>query len=210
MHRSHPGFFGWWKHHHAQREAAIAEQFGCGPQGYGRRGHHDERVVPPAPPGFEVPGPGGPGDPGGRGFGGHGGHGFGGPRGGPFQRPGFGPGPDDFGAGLGVRRPLRFLAHKLELEEDQVEKLATTLDRLKTERAQAEVDQRRRTGSIADAFASPTLDVAALAAASSEQIKSAERLEAAVQRALGEIHAMLDDEQRRKLAYLLRTGMLAI
>lgn len=144
----------------------------------------------------------------------HGGYGCGphggGHRGGPFQRPGFGGGHDDFGAGLGVRRPLRFLAHKLELEEAQVEKLATTLDRLKTERAQAEVDQRRRTGSIADAFANPTLDVAALSAASSEQVKSAERLEAAVQRALGEIHAMLDDEQRRKLAYLLRTGMLVI
>jgi uncharacterized membrane protein len=109
-----------------------------------------------------------------------------------------------------VRRPLRFLAHKLELEEPQVERLAITLDRLKTERAQAEVDQRRRTGSIADAFASPTLDVASLASASAEQLKSAERLESAVQRALTEIHAMLDDDQRRKLAYLLRTGMLTI
>ncbi len=200
MHRSHPGFFGWWKHHHAQREAAIAEHFGCGPRGYGRRGDHDDPVVPPAPPGVAVPGPGGPGAD----------FGMGGHRGGPFQRPPFGGGHDDFGAGLGVRRPLRFLAHKLELEEEQVEKLATTLDRLKTERAQAEVDQRRRTGSIADAFAGSTLDLAALAAASHEQLESTKRLEAAVQRALGEIHAMLDDEQRRKLAYLLRTGLLSI
>lgn len=41
---------------------------------------------------------------------------------------------DDDGAGFGVRRPLRFLAWKLELEEAQVAKLASILDELKTER----------------------------------------------------------------------------
>src|SRR5262245_8462388 len=48
---------------------------------------------------------------------------------------GFGP-----GGGFGVRRPLRFLAHKLELDEQQVVQLARILDELKTERAQAAVD----------------------------------------------------------------------
>ena len=37
--------------------------------------------------------------------------------------------------GFGVRRPLRFLAHKLELEDRQIEKLAKILDELKTELA---------------------------------------------------------------------------
>jgi len=52
-------------------------------------------------------------------------------------------GPDDgdqegFGGGaFGVRRPLRFLAYKLELDERQVSELARILDELKTERAQA-------------------------------------------------------------------------
>src|SRR4051794_36730916 len=49
--------------------------------------------------------------------------------------------PDDgiFGGPFGVRRPLRFLAHKLDLTEDQVAELARIIDELKTERAQAEV-----------------------------------------------------------------------
>ena len=38
------------------------------------------------------------------------------------------------GAGFGVRRPLRFLAYKLQLNEAQVEELARVLNDLKTER----------------------------------------------------------------------------
>src|SRR5882757_6651821 len=56
--------------------------------------------------------------------------------------PGHGP-PDEGFAGFGVRRPLRFLAHKLELDEKQVVEMARILDDLKTERAQAAVDDRR-------------------------------------------------------------------
>jgi hypothetical protein len=41
-------------------------------------------------------------------------------------------------------------------------------------------------------------------------VKSNERVQAAVARALGRIHALLDTEQRSKLAYLLRTGALSI
>src|SRR4029453_5507670 len=49
-----------------------------------------------------------------------------------------------FGGGaFGVRRPLRFLAYKLGLEETQVSELAKILDEIKTERAQAAVDHRR-------------------------------------------------------------------
>ena len=61
----------------------------------------------------------------------------------------------DFGEGgsFGVRRPLRFLAHKLELDETQVAELASILNDLKTERAQAAVDDRRTVVEIADAAA---------------------------------------------------------
>src|SRR5437870_3333129 len=53
-------------------------------------------------------------------------------------------GHDDPGGGaFGVRRPLRFLAYKLELDEKQVGELAKILSDLKTERAQADVDGRR-------------------------------------------------------------------
>ena len=56
-----------------------------------------------------------------------------------------------FGGGWGVRRPLRFLAHKLNLDSKQVAEMARILDELKIERAQAEVDERRATAEFADA-----------------------------------------------------------
>src|SRR5579883_3344634 len=63
-------------------------------------------------------------------------------------------GDGDFdGGGYGVRRPLRFLAYKLELRESQVGELARILNHLKTERAQAAVDYRRTTAALADALA---------------------------------------------------------
>src|SRR6202000_866410 len=65
---------------------------------------------------------------------------------------GFGGGP------FGVRRPLRFLAYKLELDEKQVGELARVLNELKTERAQAEVDQRRTTAAFADAVGGASFD----------------------------------------------------
>lgn len=123
------------------------------------------------------------------------------------------PGGDDFefGAGpFGVRRPLRFLAHKLDLSEKQVEALASVLDELKTERAQAAVDHRRSTSAFADAIAGETFDKARADAAATERVKTAERLRDAVSRALEKIHALLEPEQRAKLAYLLKTGTLSI
>lgn len=118
--------------------------------------------------------------------------------------------PGDEGGGFGVRRPLRFLAHKLELEEDQVTRLATILSTLKTERAQAEVDQRRRTSALASAIEGEAFDADKVEAAEQEQARSAERLQRAVKVALAEIHALLGPEQRKKLAYLLRTGVLSV
>jgi uncharacterized membrane protein len=113
-------------------------------------------------------------------------------------------------AGFGVRRPLRFLANKLELGDEQVEKLATILSRLKTERAQGEVDQRRRITGLADAFERSALDSAEVERAETEAMKSEAAIRAAVQRALAEIHVLLDESQRKRFAYLLRTGVLSI
>ncbi len=130
--------------------------------------------------------------------GGHGGHGHEG-----------GDGGEAFG-GFGVRRPLRFLAFKLELDEAQVTELASVLSELKTERAQAAVDQRRTTSSLAESVAGESFDEAKAKAAADERTKSTERVQAAVVRALAQIHALLKPEQRVKLAYLLRTGALSI
>lgn len=177
----HPAFYSWWKH---------------------ARAHAREHGFAGAEPGFC--GPGGFGD-GGHGPGrGHGpGHGHG-PGGGRFG------GPDDGGGGFGVRRPLRFLAHKLELSEAQVPELARILDELKTERAQAEVDNRRTVAAFADAVEGGTFGDARSREGGDLRVKSAERLRDAVTLALSRIHAMLDEDQRKRLSYLIRTGVVAL
>ena len=123
-------------------------------------------------------------------------------------------GPDhdgEFGGGsFGVRRPLRFLAFKLDLEEKQVAELATILNELKTERAQAAVDNRRTTSAFADAIDGDTFDEAQVTAVASQRVKSAESLRDAVAKALKRIHTILTPEQRGKLAYLIRTGALTL
>src|SRR5437016_12818623 len=117
---------------------------------------------------------------------------------------------DPFGGGFGVRRPLRFLAHRLGLDDAQVAALARILDELKTERAQAEVDRRRTLATFADALAGEAFDDAKAAEAGALRVKSAERVREAVLKALREIHAVLRPDQRLQLAYLIRTGTLAV
>jgi Spy/CpxP family protein refolding chaperone len=121
-----------------------------------------------------------------------------------------GHGHGDAGAGFGVRRPLRYLAWKLELEEEQVGKLATVIETLKTERAQADVDFRRSTSVIAAALEGQTLDQAALDDAAKQRVASEERRQRAVATALASIHALLDDEQKKRFAYLVRTGAIQL
>ncbi len=138
---------------------------------------------------------------GGFGRGGH--HGHGGDAGEP-EGEGFG------GGSFGVRRPLRFLAHKLELDEKQVAELARILDDLKTERAQGEVDRRRSLSGFADAVGGATFDGARVKEAAQLRVVTAERLRDAVAGALERLHALLDNEQRERLAYLIRTGVLSL
>jgi Spy/CpxP family protein refolding chaperone len=116
-----------------------------------------------------------------------------------------------FGGGaFGVRRPLRFLAYKLELEEAQVSELARILDEIKTERAQAAVDHRRALSAFAEAITGDAFDESRAGAGAKLRVDSAERLRAAVVSALSRLHALLTPEQRAKLAYLIRTGTLTI
>lgn len=117
---------------------------------------------------------------------------------------------DDFAGGFGVRRPLRFLAHRLGLDDAQVATLARILDELKTERAQAEVDRRRTLATFADALSGEAFDDAKAGEAGALRVTSAERVRDAVLKALREIHAVLRPDQRVQLAYLIRTGTLAV
>ena len=129
-------------------------------------------------------------------------------RGGYWAAPGGG---DEFGGGaFGVRRPLRFLAYKLDLSEEQVAELAKILNELKTERAQAAVDDRRVVAAFADGIGGESFDAAKVKEAAEGRVKSSEKLRDAVTGALAKIHAILEPEQRKQLAYLIRTGTLSI
>ena len=131
--------------------------------------------------------------------------------GGDDEGPGFGGGFGGFGFGaFGVRRPLRFLAYKLNLTEAQVSQLARILNELKTERAQAAVDNRRAVSGFADAVAGESFDEAKARGAADDRVKSAGRIRDAVVKALGEIHGILQPGQREQLAYLIRTGTLTL
>ena len=63
-------------------------------------------------------------------------------------------------SGFGVRRPLRFLAHKLDLATKNRSPSCGGILRndLKTERAQAEVDDRRSLAEFADAISGESFD----------------------------------------------------
>jgi len=183
MHGNH-AMMAWW---HARRAGH------CGP-GRGAEAHEHDHACAGGPGG---PGPGGRGGPPG-GWDGPGAGRFGG-----HEDPGG-------GGGFGVRRPLRFLAFKLELDESQVTELARILNDLKTERAQAAVDDRRTVSAFADAIVEGTWDEAKAIAAADVRVKSAQGLKDAVVKALGRIHALLEPGQRDKLAYLIRTGTLSI
>ena len=115
-----------------------------------------------------------------------------------------------FEGGFGVRRPLRFLAYKLELDEKQIAELAKLLDELKIERAQAEVDDRRTLAEFADALAGEAFDASKAASGSDRRAAAAARVRDAVLRSLQQMHAILNPEQRARLAYLIRTGVLVV
>ncbi|MFI5315446.1 MAG: periplasmic heavy metal sensor [Myxococcota bacterium] len=120
-----------------------------------------------------------------------------------------GRGDDEGSSGLGVRRPLRFLTWKLDLTSDQVAAVARILERLKIERAQAEVEQRRSASALADAMSAEAFDAAAASVATEHRATSARNVQAAVANALGELHATLEPDQRRRLAMLIRTRAIA-
>jgi Spy/CpxP family protein refolding chaperone len=146
---------------------------------------------------------------------GYGQGGWGGPHhwrghGGPWEGHRWAGGGEGGGGEFGVRRPLRFLAYKLELDEKQVADLARILNELKTERAQAEVDGRRTISAFADAIGGAAFDEAKAGEGASLRVQSAERLKNAVTKALRDIHAVLSDEQRQRLAYLIRTGVVTL
>jgi Spy/CpxP family protein refolding chaperone len=102
------------------------------------------------------------------------------------------------------------MAHRLDLDDEQIDTLAGILNVLKTERAQARLDEQRSIAGIADAVEGEDFDAEAAAEALSLRVVAAERLKEEVLTTLHKTHEMLDPEQRKRLAYLLRSGQLTI
>lgn len=113
-------------------------------------------------------------------------------------------------AGLGVRRPLRFLASRLDLDDEQSAHLARILERLKLERAQASLDLRRAAAELADVLEAAEFPREKVAAANALRADAARRVETAVAAALQELHALLEPDQRARLAEFVRTGVIRI
>ncbi len=114
------------------------------------------------------------------------------------------------GSAFGVRRPLRFLAAKLDLDDAQLRKLAEILDELKTERAQAAVDERRTLSAFAEAVVGESFDATRAASGATLRSESGDRVGKAVVRALERIHALLRPDQRERFSYMIRTGVVAL
>ena len=114
------------------------------------------------------------------------------------------------GAGFGVRRPLRYLSHHLDLDESQVRRMAAVLNTLKTEREQAAVDEKRSISAIAELMAegTPTLDE--VREALSGRVRAAEKLNEETARAVVAVADFLDDDQRDEFINLLLTGSISL
>lgn len=108
------------------------------------------------------------------------------------------------GLDFGVRRPLRFLRDRLDLDEVQTRELATILDRLKVARRQAQLDAERTLVDVADVLRQETTpDEASIAEALAPRNESQQALQTEVSAALHAFARVLDPDQRREFAYLL-------
>ncbi|MEE4280432.1 MAG: hypothetical protein V2I41_00705 [Pseudomonadales bacterium] len=109
------------------------------------------------------------------------------------------------GSYFGVRRPIRYLAYQLDLDDAQTRKIAAVLDRLKVEREQAKLDEARTVIEVASLVTQPELSVEQLKEALAPRVTSAEHLQIAVAKAMHDIVCELDPEQREDFAYLLNS-----
>ena len=111
---------------------------------------------------------------------------------------------------FGVRRPLRHLVWKLQLDEAQTRSLVEILDRLKTGYAQAKLDRDRSTSELAAIFSGAEFDSGRASAALQNRVGATQTLNQELLRAVQEIFALLNEEQRREFAYLLRSGTFVL
>lgn len=103
-----------------------------------------------------------------------------------------------------MRRPLRFLAHKLELEPSQTAVLAEILADLRTERAALDVELQRAQKLYADALKGDTFDAEGAKRANAQVLAAHTQRQTAVSDALSRLHGLLDADQRTHLSAIVR------
>jgi hypothetical protein len=91
------------------------------------------------------------------------------------------------------------------MDDGQVRRIAAILDRLKTEREQAKLDEARTVTNLAALVTNPEVGVDMFKEALAPRVESAERLQLAIARAVQDIVTELDAEQREDFAYLLNS-----
>ena len=114
------------------------------------------------------------------------------------------------GRGFGVRRPLRYLSHHLDLDESQTRRMATVLNSLKTEREQASVDEKRTIARMAALLEDGTPTLAEVREVLEARTKTTEQLNEETAKALVAISDFLDQDQREEFVNLLLTGVVTL
>jgi len=113
-------------------------------------------------------------------------------------------------AHFGVRRPLRYLSYQLDLDEPQRRRIAAVLDRVKMQREQSALDEKKVSGKLADLIEKPEFDSDSVKETLSDRVESTQSLQKTIAEAISEIVGLLDPDQREELAYLIRTGAFRI
>ncbi|MBO6558323.1 MAG: hypothetical protein JJ957_17585 [Pseudomonadales bacterium] len=114
------------------------------------------------------------------------------------------------GRSFGVRRPLRYLAHHLDLNESQTRRMASVLNTLKTEREQAELDEKRTVTALASLLEEGTPTLAEARKVLKARVDSADQLKEETAKALVAISDFLDQDQREEFINLLLTGSVSL
>ena len=110
------------------------------------------------------------------------------------------------GASFGVRRPLRYLSHRLDLDESQVRRMASVLNQLKTEREQATLDEKRTVANLAGLLTEGTPTLEDCKAQLAGRVSAAEHMQNETAKAVVAISELLDEDQRGEFIDLLLTG----
>lgn len=113
-------------------------------------------------------------------------------------------------ANFGVRRPLRYLTYQLDLDESQTRKVASILNRLKTEQEQAALDTKRTTQALAELMSGQAPLAEELKVALAPRLESAQRLQDELAHAIQSLHAALDEDQCERFADLLASGSIVL